>query len=543
MNETIGVKGGKNDSRRRMIITKRQLEKLLLFQKEQKEKELKELEKKVKLQQQLTLLVALPIATVGQVYETLTHAELNRKELLLKEVIELLEKENMFSERETKEIITALKEGNIFLLDEELLGKLGFSFETTKQISENDLRDLPKPDKKEQQEVSTDTKDKILEVVEITLKEKQQVLNITPQEELNANIEEKDSITTKLDKLKNHKIIDEYETKLKDVRKDLRQLIFEYNVISEESENLYESKEAEALLDRLNSIIKKIDELKRRIDIPDIDKYDDNYLYTLVEEYIEEFKNKHFVSEIKDSELYIMISEKLDELDTKKDKLKEKIETKKTDLELDEDKMDQMKETYYSFEKFNKDLTKFQQEQDKLLKDIQEKVAKSTEVTERVETQVTAMNRHTRRLMRLMAASMVLPGARSARGMATLAATYLYFMRQLTRPNTRTRTYRQINVTDYHKEIESSLSALENVEDMLKKTSKQIKTTIKEFENEFKDYIDMFPECRELLDNLEKIKDEIEEKEHELKRIKEQQERQLEINNAKVLTRTHEELV
>ena len=93
MNETIGVKGGKNDSRRRMIITKRQLEKLKLFQEEQKEKELKELEKKVKLQQKLTLLVALPIATVGQVYETLTHAELKRKELLLIEVIELLEKE------------------------------------------------------------------------------------------------------------------------------------------------------------------------------------------------------------------------------------------------------------------------------------------------------------------------------------------------------------------------------------------------------------------------------------------------------------------
>ena len=150
MNETIGVKGGKNDSRRRMIITKNQLEKLKLFQEEQKEKELKELEKKVKLQQRLSLIVALPIATLGQVYETLTHANLKRKELLLKEVIELLEKENIFSERDTKEIINALKEGNIFLLDEELLGKLGFSFETTKRVSENDLRDLPTPDKKEE---------------------------------------------------------------------------------------------------------------------------------------------------------------------------------------------------------------------------------------------------------------------------------------------------------------------------------------------------------------------------------------------------------
>ena len=39
-----------------------------------------------------------------------------------------------------------------------------------------------------------------------------------------------------------------------------------------------------------------------------------------------------------------------------------------TDLELDENRMDQMKESYYSFEKFNKDVIKFQQEQDMLLK-------------------------------------------------------------------------------------------------------------------------------------------------------------------------------
>ena len=39
-------------------------------------------------------------------------------------------------------------------------------------------------------------------------------------------------------------------------------------------------------------------------------------------------------------------------------------------LELDEKRMDQMKESYYSFDKFNKDLIKFQEEQDKLLADI-----------------------------------------------------------------------------------------------------------------------------------------------------------------------------
>ena len=551
MNETIGVKGGRNDRRRSLLITKKVKEKLEEYHQEQKQKELKELENKVNLQQKLTLLVTVPIATIGQVYETLTVNNEKKKELALKEAIELLEKENIFSESDTKEIINALKEGRIFSLNEELLGKLGLSFETKKQVSEIDLTDFNTPKEEKQEEASLETKTAVLKVVEITLEEKQEELTsentkveaLFPEEKdletnietsIKAGINEKDTFEEKLDKLKNHKIIDEYENKLKEARKDLRELVFEYNLVSEASDDLYDSKEAEELLNRLNSIIKKIEELKRRIDIPDIDKYDDNYLYTLVADYIEEFKNKNFVSEIKDSALYIMISEKLDELDTKKDKLQTKIETKKTKLEIDEMRLEQLRENYYSFERFNSDLIRFQEKQDKVLDEIKDKMAKATTIQERVETQVVGMQRQSRRALALMTAALMLPGARSARGLATMAATYLYFMRRVMRPNVTTRRFKTIKVTDYHKEIERSLSELDDVSSLLNKTSKQIDSTIKEIETEFKDYINEIPECKDLLANLEKIKDEILEKEYELKRIKEEQEKNLEKNDAKV---------
>jgi DNA repair exonuclease SbcCD ATPase subunit len=455
----------------------------------------------------------------------------------------------MFSESDKKEIILALKSGNIFSLNEELLGKLGLSFGSTKQVAELDLTEF----NKEKEEASLETKDAVLSVGELTLEEKEQKLfseekkeklsqveNLTPETEIKAGIKQADSIDEKLDKLKNHKIIEEYEHELKDVRKDLRELIFEYNVISAEAENVYDSKEADALLDRLNAIIKKIEELKSRLNIQDIDKYDDNYLYVLVADYIEEFKNKNFVSDIKDSALYIMISEKLDELDNKKGNLQNKIDNKKTSLELDEIRMEQIKDKYYNFEKFNNEISKFQEMQDKLLDEIKDKMSKAVSVQDRVETQVVGMHRQSRRLLTLMGASLMLPGARTARGLATMAASYLYFMRNIMRPNVRTRTLRTIKVEDYHKEIESSINELDNVENLLKKTSKQIEATIKEVETEFKDYINHIPECRELLTNLEKIKQEIEEKEYELKKIKEQQEKNLEKNDAKVKTMTNE---
>ena len=560
MNETIGVKGGKNDRRRTLIITKKMKKSLEEYQ---QEKELKELEKKVALKQKLTLLTVLPIATLGQVYLTLTHDNLKKKELALKEAIELLEKENLFSEKDTEEIIKALKEGNIFNLNDELLGKLGLSIGRDEPVSEIDLTELSisqiKPEEKQQ--ISSETKGAILNVVELTLEEKQEQLFLElnnkeskfldePHKNVDENSLESISISPKnkigaikeieysdkLDKLKNHKIIDEYENKLKEIRKDLRKLIFEYNLVSEASNSVYESKETDKLLDKLNEIIKKIEELKSKIDISDINKYDDNYLYSLISSYIEEFKNKQFVTEIKDSSLYIMISEKLEELDTKKDNLQTKIANKKNKLELDEERIEQIRDKYYNFEKFNNDILNFQKSQDLLLEDIKDKMSKATTVKERVETQIVGMNRQSRRTLALMSATLMLPGARTARGLATMAAAYLYFMRRIMRPTTKTRRFKTITITDYHKEIENSISQLDDVSKLLNKTSKQIDLTIKEFEKEFKDYINELPECRELLSNLEKIKAEISEKEYEIKRIKEEQEINLEKNDSKVKT-------
>lgn len=551
MNETIGAKGGKNDIKRCLVITKKMKERLKKYHEEQKQKQFSELEKKVKHQQILTFLAAVPIAAAGQIYTTLTEDKEKKKELALKEAIDLIQKENLFNEKETNQIIIALKTGTLFTLEEELLAKLGISLEGHKRVSEIDLTDFAIGDKnkaielsKEQRAISDPTKDAILKAIELTKKTNEDsVNNITPEEQIKAGISEDDKIEEKIDKLKNHKIVDEYIKNLKDVRAEIRELTFEYELISEATDTVYDSDEAEELLEKLNVIIKKIEELKKRIDIPDIDKYDNEYLYNLVSNYIEDFKNKRFVDEIKDSSLYIMISEKLEELDTKKDLLEKRIETKKDTLEINEMHLEQIKEQYFNFEQFNDNMAKIQKEQEKMLEEIRDKMANATTMQERVEVQVVGMQRQGRNLLSVLGASLLRPGARNARGLANMIATYLSFMRNAITPQTITRRYITPVVEDYHTEIENSLSQLDNIETMLQRTSKQIDITIKQFEKEFKEYLDIIPECRDLLKNLEKLKDELQEKEYEINRIKNEQKDNLEKNDAKVKVMTYEETV
>ena len=107
MNETIGVKGGKQDNLRRMKIKKRR--KKLQRQREILDQETLDLEKQVRKLQILTFLGAVPIAAVGATVQTLTENEEEKRRLELEEAKKHLLDSNSFSEKETKEIINSLE--------------------------------------------------------------------------------------------------------------------------------------------------------------------------------------------------------------------------------------------------------------------------------------------------------------------------------------------------------------------------------------------------------------------------------------------------
>ena len=104
MNETIGVKGGKNDRLRRLRITKKQKEKL---QKEQQDDETKELEKRVKKLQILTLIGTIPIVAIGQTIKTLYEDENKKRLVELDDIKEKVTKSTSFPEPEKQQLIKA----------------------------------------------------------------------------------------------------------------------------------------------------------------------------------------------------------------------------------------------------------------------------------------------------------------------------------------------------------------------------------------------------------------------------------------------------
>ena len=555
MNETIGAKGGVNDRRRQMRISREQKKKLEDFE---EQREIAELEQKVRKKQFYTLIKTLPIVVGGGLVQTLYDTATGRKhdteeensKWRIKEYdgdVTHMTPEEFREKQKRKRVITTPTGEKIIVYvsdDIEDLKELPDVKEVKEDIEILSLLE----EKKEVSKTTPSTTPKTSEEVkqERVKAFEEEVLSSPETVDLDTFIDHELSdidfsdlspeAKNKLDQLKSRKIVDEYEKQLKDIRYELRQVIYEYNVLVDEGEDVVLSRDAEIILDRLSDIIDKVDELKKKIKIEDLDKYDDNYIYYLIEGYLREFHNKRILSEVKDSPLYVMISEKLDELEQKRGKFTKTVEDKKDQLQDREKDFEQLKSHYYSLERLNNQLLEFQYDQNRLLKEIQEKVRNATTETERVKEEFVGMTRQSRRLLRMLSFQMFLPGPRFARGAAASAAAYLYFMNNVIRPQTRTRVYKVITVKDYHNQIQGSIDSLEDAIRVLGKTSDQIDKMMIELEDRYKDYIGVVPEFDELLANLRKVKRDMEEKEYEMNKIKKQQELELEKNDAKVKT-------
>ena len=168
---------------------------------------------------------------------------------------------------------------------------------------------------------------------------------------------------------------------------------------------------------------------------------------------------------------------------------------------------------------------------------MQDKIDKAVTVTEKVEVQVEAMNLQTRMLLRRLHIMMLMPGARGAKAFTTMMGIYTAMVHQMLNPKTVTRKYKEITVYDYSRDIEHNLKKIGEVKDALSNSVKDIDKIVSKIKTDFSDYIGVLPECDELLRNLDKIKSNIKEKEYEIEKIKVKQEKELERNNAKVLTR------
>jgi hypothetical protein len=568
--ESRGQKGGINDRRRVMKLRKQEIERLKeLNEEESLKKELKERETK-------ELLSIIPIIIIKILIDNTRSKKIvnidRKKDIKEKEkkeetITQLEEKSEEKKEESKKELSEQLKPetnegfvkvdrieeeknespiieniilpGILLLQDKPKIIKVN----KVKDIDEKELKeDTSKKESKqleEQEEIKSNDKEKSEEakeeVKEETRQEKKEEKS-EKKEETQSSEETQTEIDKKIERLQSNKIVEKYADKLMAIRHDLRNIIFEYNMIVDRNNKLQTKEEAEKLLDSLNKLIKKIDELKKKLDIPDSDKYDETYLYAIAEEYMKEFSNNKPIKEIKSSPLYISISEKVKELDKAKNKLKKTIDDNKKSLGIKEAQVEKLKSNYDKMSDFDKKMDSFTTQAEKELKDVEDKVKNSLDIKREMEYRVVEANRMSRLLVGLMAVEAMLPTNRSTKRAALIATAGAYVLnRLLNRRRVQVRENVKVTVKDYSERIEKDLDKIEDVQKNLSKNCKELDKIISLLENDYKKVVSANSEYKELLINLKIIKSNLQEKEYDLKRINDDTKKSLDENNHKVM--------
>ncbi len=547
MNEgNRGQKGGLNDRRRVIKLRKKELERLKeLNEEESLKKVLKENESKELLSIIPIVIIKIMIDNIksnNKVYidrdkkeqqkETLdktSNKQIDVKPTEEKEEyikVEKIEEDKKEEDKKEAPIIEDIILPGILLIEgSPKVAKV----EKKEQVTKKETKEEKKLDTIEVLE-EKESKEKELEPEQLKEKETKE------QAKEEVDLEDKQSeIDKKIEKLSSNKIVEKYMDKLMDIRYDLRNLIFEYNVIRDRKDKLETKDEAERLLDSLNLLIKKIDELKKKLEIPNNDKYDETYLYAIAEEYMKEFSNNNPIKEIKSSPLYISISDKVKELDKAKDKLKKNLDDKKKNLGIKEDKVEKLKSKYDDISNFDKKMEDFTTQADKELKDIEEKVRDSLDIRREMEYRVVETNRMSRILAGLIAVEAMLPTNRSAKRAALIATVGAYILNRMLNRRIEVRENVHVSVKDYSERIEKDLDKIEDVQKTLSNSSKDIDKIISLLENDYKDVVAANSEYKELLVNLKIIKANLQEKEYELRKINDETKKTLDENNQKVL--------
>lgn len=480
----------------KILIDKKTLNKLKKLNEEQNlKKELKE--KKIK-----ELLIIIPLLIVSQ---------------------------NKVINKDTKKRTVALEEKEIKEVKKETSTP---EIKTFKEITAEEVKE-EKPKKKSEKlkDVLITTSVVIPKVVSST-KEKPKVKK-KPEVKEEPQVKE-DTTDKKLEKYKSSKIVEAYSKKLRDIRYEIRQIDYKYKVIEDSYENTYKEKDIKVLMDNLNILIKKIDELKKKLEIPN--KYDDKYIYDLVEEYIKEFNNNKAVKEIKSSPLYIEISQKIKELSSTKDRLKKDVNTKASEIKKSSSKLKSSKEKYNKLKKDSNNIDKFTNNAYKELSNLYRLVDNAVSVKEKTMVKVKKSHNMSKLILAVIASDLALNTRQSAKSMAFKVAIGVALIKHIMRDKYTYREDIKYEIKNYTDKIKKEISSIDNIDKSLAKSSKDIRSLISELKIEYKDYIANNSEFLSLLNNLEAIDDNIDEKRYMINNIRNKESKLLQEHTNKIKT-------
>lgn len=328
--------------------------------------------------------------------------------------------------------------------------------------------------------------------------------NTSPKDQKNPSKEQEEALPKEVD----YKIISNYEEKFKSQEKEL--------ISINQDEETISKKDLENTLDKLATIIDKLDYLKKLLAISNLNDLDQEYLETLVDKCLQELKKDQ-----NSNSLYTTLDTVIVKLDQKIDALKE--ETK-------EESISPFIEDDASLDQFNHELKKYEELQQNIEVSLASKIPLSNKMSPT--NQISFFENKTKVLLVLITPRIFhhTPSSGIKMSLATLGLIRL--IRKSLIPNTKTSSL----VQDYSKEITSNINVLDNSLNILSKSKEELENLLIDLRSNYQTSFGKIKELDDLYHNLENLLILLDEKRKVLEEAKLEQEKDLEENKEKVMT-------
>jgi len=312
--------------------------------------------------------------------------------------------------------------------------------------------------------------------------------------------------------------LDEIEKMLITNYSEIQNIKYELNVLEQKEEEEIITEEVERLIEELKQLIKKFEKIKKDFyssNLVNIYNHssNNNYIELLINEYKTSVKENHLTEEIingmKQIEEYISLINDIIEVESLKDNVEQKLNTKKENLDIRDNEFENLKIEYSNIEKMNHYLDGFSKEYNIIIKDIESKVAQSEQVKKTAEYKSELVINHSKLLAStlLLASTPMIPctkgGSLLRLGLMMGAIGGLASSFKVRTRESKVTTH--INFTDYAKDIQTSINSVQDMSLMIDKTRLDIKNIKSEFIREFGEYITRIPEYAELMANLDTV--------------------------------------
>lgn len=377
--------------------------------------------------------------------------------------------------------------------------------------------------RKDYKDLKKETKEEIVDFEEpIENEVKDNKPTIKREKEIIFSKDDEEKLDNEISKIKSKKILEEYEDKLKDLRYKLRTSYYEQSILDEVKE--LEDNPSNENLKKINKLIDKLDDYKENISINTKYLVEENYIKELVNEDMKKIQEESLLVEESASDVFKSIDSKVEEIKKIENNIKENIEQEKIWKNIDEEKLEELKEKDLNIEKHKNDLIKFQDEEDKITKVVQEKIKKETNIFEKERIKLSGMSIGSALAIRNVRRNMRPIGVRSGRKIFNFITTYLYYFSMINTVKPIRNRYKKLDLNKYQKEVEKSLEEIDKVLIDIKKTGKKLEKTIKDFIMKYEKYSNT-SEYKSILDNLMQMDKALKEKEYEIEQIKKQEEK------------------